>query len=175
MTLTIDYLSRGSGIVSLALFTMTFALGLLTAGRVNSPSWPRFVTEMLHRNLSLTAVTFIVVHVVTILVANPGSVGLLDAVIPFVGTYSPLFLGLGTLAFDIILTLIITGLLRARIPYRVWRLVHWIAYLGWPVAVVHGIFIGTDQMWVLITAGVSVAIILACGSFRVAALRRRSL
>ena len=27
MTLTIDYLSRGSGIVSLALFTMTFALG----------------------------------------------------------------------------------------------------------------------------------------------------
>ncbi|TCO53661.1 ferric reductase-like transmembrane domain-containing protein [Actinocrispum wychmicini] len=175
MTLTLWYVARGSGIVSLALFTMTFALGLLTAGRVTSPSWPRFVTETLHRNLSMAAVTFIVVHVLTIVFDTYVTIRPLEALVPFIGTYSPLFLGLGTLAFDIILTLIITGLLRARMPYRAWRLVHWIAYLGWPVAVVHGVFIGTDQMWVLVTAGVSVAIVVACGGFRVAALRRRSL
>jgi sulfoxide reductase heme-binding subunit YedZ len=173
--LTLWYLARGSGIVSLALFTMTFALGLLTAGRVSSPSWPRFVTETLHRNLSLAAVTFILVHVMTILVDTYVTIRPWEAVVPFIGTYSPLYLGMGALAFDVIVALIATGLLRTRMPYRAWRLVHWLAYAGWPIAVVHTIGIGTDQMWVLITAGVSTALVLACGSVRLASLRRRSL
>jgi sulfoxide reductase heme-binding subunit YedZ len=168
------YVARGSGIVSLALFTITFALGLLTAGRVSSPRWPRFVTETLHRNMSLAAIVFILVHVVSIVLDEYVSIGPLEAVVPFIGSYSPLFLSLGTIAFDIIIVLILTSLMRTRLPYRVWRFVHWIAYLGWPVALVHTIFIGTDQAWVLITAGVSVTLVLACGSFRVAALRRRS-
>ncbi|MFD1050792.1 ferric reductase-like transmembrane domain-containing protein [Kibdelosporangium lantanae] len=172
---TLSYVARGSGIISLALFTMTFALGLLTAGRVSSPSWPRFVTETLHRNLSLTAVTFIVVHVVTIVLDANMGVGPLEVLVPFIGTYSPLFLSLGTIALDILLTLAITGLLRTRLPYRVWRLIHWMAYAAWPVAVVHGIFIGSEQSWVLITAGASLVLVLACGSIRVMSVRRRSL
>jgi sulfoxide reductase heme-binding subunit YedZ len=172
---TLSYVARGSGIISLALFTMTVALGLLTAGRVSSPSWPRFVTETLHRNLSLAAVTFIVVHVLTIVLDANMGVGPLEALVPFIGTYSPLFLGLGTIAFDIILTLIATGLLRTRLPYRVWRSIHWMAYAGWPVAVVHAVGIGSEQSWVLITAGISVALVLACGSVRVVSVRRRSL
>jgi sulfoxide reductase heme-binding subunit YedZ len=168
------YLARGSGIVSLALFTITFALGLLTAGRVSSPRWPRFVTETLHRNVSLAAVMFILVHIVTIVLDDFVSIGLVEAVIPFVGSYSPFYLGLGALAFDVIIVLMLTGLLRTRMPYRAWRLVHWIGYFGWPVAVVHTIGIGTDQAWVLITVGVSVALVVGCGSFRVASVRRRS-
>jgi sulfoxide reductase heme-binding subunit YedZ len=170
---TLSYLARGSGIVSLALFTVTVALGLLTAGRVSSPSWPRFVTETLHRNLSLTAVVFIVVHVSTIVLDTNMGVGPLEALIPFIGTYSPLFLGLGTLALDIILTLVVTGLLRTKLPYRAWRLIHWMAYAGWPVAVVHAVGIGSEQSWVFITAGVSVALVLACGSVRWMSVRRR--
>ncbi|MET0132169.1 MAG: ferric reductase-like transmembrane domain-containing protein [Kibdelosporangium sp.] len=169
------YLARGSGIVSLALFTIAFALGLLTAGRVSSPRWPRFVTETLHRNVSLAAVVFILVHVVTIVMDDYVSIGLLEAVVPFVGTYSPLYLGLGAIAFDVILVLIVTSLLRTRMPVRAWRLVHWIAYLGWPIAIAHTIGIATDQAWSLITIGVSVTLVLACGGFRVRALRRQSL
>jgi sulfoxide reductase heme-binding subunit YedZ len=168
------YLARGSGIVSLTLFTLAFALGLLTAGRVSSPRWPRFVTESLHRNVALAAVVFLLVHVVTIVLDDFVSIGALEAVVPFIGSYSPLYLGLGTIAFDIIIMLVVTGLLRARMPYRAWRLVHWIAYAGWPVAVVHTIGIGTDQDWVLITVAVSVTLVLACGSVRVAVVRRRA-
>jgi methionine sulfoxide reductase heme-binding subunit len=169
------YLARGSGLVSLALFTMAFALGLLTAGRVSSPRWPRFVTETLHRNMALTAVMFILVHVTVIVLDDYVTITPLEAVVPFIGQYSPLYLGFGALAFDVIIVLILTSLLRARLPYRAWRLVHWIAYAGWPIAVTHTIGIGSDQSWVLITAGVSVTLVLACGGFRVASLRRRSL
>lgn len=168
------YLARGSGIVSMALFTIAFALGLLTAGRVSSPRWPRFVTETLHRNVALASVIFILVHVVTIVLDDFVSIGLLEAFVPFVGTYSPLYLGLGAIAFDVIIVLIVTGLMRTKMSFRAWRLVHWIAYAGWPIALVHTIGIGTDQEWVLITVGTSVALVLACGGYRVKTLRRTS-
>jgi sulfoxide reductase heme-binding subunit YedZ len=168
------YLARGSGIVSLALFTMTIVLGLLVAGRLSSPRWPRFVTETLHRNLSLASVLFLAVHITTIVLDDYVSIGLVEAFVPFVGTYSPLYLGLGALSVDIILVLVLTSLFRTRLPFRVWRFVHWLAYLSWPVAVIHTVGIGTDQSWVLITAGISVVLVLAAGGYRVASVRRRA-
>jgi methionine sulfoxide reductase heme-binding subunit len=169
------YLARGSGIISLALFTVAVSLGLLTAGRLSTARWPRFVTESLHRNVSLASVVFLVIHVVTIVLDDYVSIGPLEAFVPFVGTYSPLYLGLGAIAFDVILMLVITGLLRTRMSFRVWRLIHWMAYLGWPIAVVHTIGIGTDQLWSLIVVGVGVTLVLTCGGYRAVSVRRRSL
>lgn len=169
------YLARGSGIISLVLFTVAFSLGLLTAGRVSSPRWPRFVTESLHRNVSMASLVFLAIHVGTIVLDTYVSIGLLEAFVPFIGEYSPLYLGLGAIALDLIIVLVVTGVLRTRMPYRAWRLIHWAAYLSWPVAVVHTIGIGTDQLWSLITVGASLVLVLGCGSMRVAALRRRSL
>ncbi|MEV4320013.1 ferric reductase-like transmembrane domain-containing protein [Actinocrispum sp. NPDC049592] len=171
---TLWYLARGSGIVSLALFTMTVVLGLLVAGRLSSPAWPRFVTETLHRNLSLASVLFLAVHIVTIVSDNFVTISLVDAFVPFAGSYSPFYLGLGALSVDIILALVLTSLFRTRLPFKAWRFVHWLAYLSWPVAVVHTIGIGSDQSWVLITVGISVVLVLAAGSFRVASVRRRA-
>ncbi|MER6227451.1 hypothetical protein ABT189_44060 [Streptomyces sp900105755] len=68
----------------------------------------------------------------------------LDALVPFVSDYQPLWLGLGTIALDLLLAVLVTSLLRDRIGHRAWRAVHWLAYASWPVALVHGIGIGTD-------------------------------
>ena len=59
------------------------------------------------------------------------------------------------------LTLIVTSLMRTRLGLRSWRLVHWSAYLCWPVAVLHGLGTGTDTRlrWVLVlTAGCVLAV-----------------
>lgn len=169
------YLARGSGLVSLVLFTVAFSLGLLTAGRVSSQRWPRFVTESLHRSISLSSLIFLTVHVASVVLDTYVSIGILEVFVPFVGSYKPMYLGLGAIALDLILVLVLTGVLRTRMPYRAWRLIHWAAYISWPVAVVHTIGIGTDQLWSLVTIGASVAVVLGCGSLRVVSLRRRSL
>jgi sulfoxide reductase heme-binding subunit YedZ len=169
------YITRASGFVSLSLFTIAFALGLLTAGRVSSPRWPRFVTETLHRNISLTAIGFILVHVGAILLDTFVAISPVDAVVPFVSSYFPFWTGLGAVAFDVIIVLILTSLLRTRLPYRVWRFVHWIAYLGWPIVLAHTIGIGTDRLWVLVVVGVSVTVVLGCGGYRLAGWRRAAL
>ena len=166
------YLTRASGFVSLVLFSVAFTLGLLTAGRVWSPRWPRFVTESLHRSVSLVAVCMVVVHVTTILFDKYVKIGIVDTVVPFVSDYLPLWVGLGATAFDVIIALVLTSLLRTRLNRFWWRAVHWLAYLGYPVALAHTIGIGTDRLWVLAVVGVSVLMVLTAGAYRVAGWRR---
>jgi methionine sulfoxide reductase heme-binding subunit len=145
------YLTRATGLVALVLLTASMALGLLSSVRYATQAWPRFVTAGLHRNVSLLALAFTVVHIITTLADTFVPIHLQDVVIPFISAYRPVWLGLGAIAFDLLVALTITSLLRSRMRYRSWRLVHWGSYLCWPVAVVHGLGTGTDTAvrWVL--------------------------
>ncbi|WP_329123642.1 ferric reductase-like transmembrane domain-containing protein [Streptomyces sp. NBC_01465] len=138
------YVSRATGVVCLVLFTAVVLLGILVHLRKRLPGLPRFGTVGLHRTLSLLAVVFLAVHIGSSVFDSYVNISLLDVLVPFASDYQPLWLGLGTVAFDLMLAVVATSLLRRRIGHRVWRAVHWLAYLSWPVALVHGIGIGTD-------------------------------
>jgi DMSO/TMAO reductase YedYZ heme-binding membrane subunit len=146
------YLTRASGVVSLLLLTAGLVLGILGTVRWRSERWPRFAVVSIHRNLTLFAIVFVALHVVTTVADGYAPVGLKDAVIPFVSKYRPLWLGFGALAFDLLLALVVTSLLRARVGYHVWRAVHWLAYAAWPLALVHGLGNGSDARfgWLVI-------------------------
>jgi DMSO/TMAO reductase YedYZ heme-binding membrane subunit len=148
------YLTRASGVVALVLLTAGLVLGILGTVRWRSERWPRFAVVDIHRNLTLFAVVFVVLHVLTTYADGYAPVGLKDAIIPFVSRYRALWLGFGALAFDLLLALIVTSLLRARIGYRLWRGVHWLAYASWPFALVHGLATGSDARfsWLRIVA-----------------------
>ncbi len=145
------YLTRATGLVALVLLTASMALGMLSSVRYQRPAWPRFVVTGLHRNSSLLALVFTAVHIATTLADGFVPIKLQDVVIPFISAYRPVWLGLGTVALDLMIALTITSLLRTRMSYRSWRLVHWMSYLCWPVAVLHGLGTGTDTTvnWVL--------------------------
>lgn len=141
---TLWYVTRATGVVSLVLLTASVLLGITEAVRWASDRWPRFVTAGIHKNVSLVATSFIVVHIVTAIVDGFAPIGWLDTVVPFRSGYRPIWLGLGTVAFDLLLALALTSLVRQRIGHRWWRAVHWAAYACWPVALVHGLGTGTD-------------------------------
>jgi len=158
------YATRGTGVVALLLLTAGVLLGVLTSARWSSPRWPRFVVSGLHRNLTLLALAFVVVHVVTTILDGYAPIRLRDAVLPFTSQYRLIWLGLGAVAFDLLLALILTSLFRARIGLRMWKLVHWLAYLSWPVALVHAFGTGSDARagWFgLVAIGSVVAVVLA--------------
>lgn len=158
------YLTRGSGVVALLLLTGGVFLGVLTSTRWAAPRWPRFVVSGLHRNLTLLALSFVVVHVLTTLLDGYTPIGIRDAVVPFASSYRPIWLGLGAVAFDLLLALIVTSLLRARIGLRAWKLLHWLAYASWPVALLHAFGTGSDAKagWFgLLVLGSAAAIVLA--------------
>jgi Ferric reductase like transmembrane component len=155
------YLTRGTGVVALVLLTAVLVLGVLGTIRWRSERWPRFLVAGLHRNLTLFAIAFVVVHVVTTVADGYAPIRLVDAVVPFVSPYRPIWLGLGALAFDLLLALTLTSLLRARVGLRMWRAVHWLAYAAWPLALVHGLGTGSDSRlgWLaLLTLGCAAAV-----------------
>jgi predicted ferric reductase len=161
------YLTRGTGIVSLLLLSAVMVIGVLGPLRVSlAPLWPRFALDALHRDLSLLSVAVIAVHVIVSVLDGFAPIALIDGIIPFHSPYRPLWLGIGALAFDLMLAVILTSVIRQRLGYRAWRWVHWLAYASWPLAVAHGLGTGTDanQLWALaITFGcvacVAVAVI----------------
>ena len=158
------YLTRASGTVSLILLTASVVIGIAAIARLRGPGVPRFVVDGVHRTASLLAVAFLAVHIITSVLDSFASISLVDAVIPFVGSYRPLWLGLGTVAFDLLLAVAITSLVRDRMGHATWRGVHWLAYLAWPVAVVHGLGTGSDvhQSWLqLITVACVLAVLAA--------------
>jgi sulfoxide reductase heme-binding subunit YedZ len=146
------YFSRASGLVSLALFTAVVVLGSLGAGRFESTGWSRLTTGTLHRNLALTGVVFLAAHIGSGVLDSYVSLHWADVVVPFVAGYKPLWVGLGAVAIDLVIAIVVTSLVRTRIPPRLWRAVHWLAYLCWPVALVHGIGMAeadTNRGWIL--------------------------
>lgn len=138
------FLTRGTGIVALLLLTAVVLLGVSGVRRWRSERLPRFVVAGLHRNLTLLSLGFIVAHVLTTVADGFAPIGLKDAVVPFTSSYRPLWLGLGAVAFDLLLALTVTSLLRVRIGLRTWRALHWLAYAAWPIALVHSLGTGSD-------------------------------
>lgn len=164
------YLTRGSGAVALILLTLSVVLGVAATGGVRGRAVPRFVVHELHRRVSLLALVFLAVHIVTAVLDSFAPIALLDAVVPFLGTYRPLWLGLGAVAFDLLLAVIVTSILRERVGYRTWRGVHWLAYAAWPVALLHTFGTGSDvpQAWMLLIAVACTVAVLGAMAFRVA-------
>jgi DMSO/TMAO reductase YedYZ heme-binding membrane subunit len=164
------YATRATGLVALVLLTASMAFGLLSSAGFQRPEWPRFVTLGLHRNLALLALGFTAVHVLTTVLDSFVSIPLQDAFIPFISSYRPIWVGLGAIALDLMLALIITSLLRTRMGLRSWRVVHWTAYLCWPVAVLHGLGTGTDTpvRWVLVLTACCVLAITGLTLWRLA-------
>jgi methionine sulfoxide reductase heme-binding subunit len=159
------YLTRSSGFVALILLTASVALGVLAMTRFRTSAWPRFVTQALHRNVSLLAVCFLGVHIATTVLDGFAPIGWLDAVVPYISAYRPLWLGLGALAVDLLIAIVVTSLLRRRVGYRVWQAVHLTSWLAWPVAVLHGLGTGSDSQngWgQIVYVACAAAVLVAC-------------
>jgi methionine sulfoxide reductase heme-binding subunit len=162
------YASRATGIVALLLLTAVFVLGILVNRQGRLPGLPRFAVTGLHRNFSLLAVVFIVVHVFTAVLDSFVSIPLAAGVIPFASGYERLWLSLGAISFDLMIAMIVTSLLRSRINRVLWRAIHLLAYLSWPVAFAHSIGASKDlqQGWLLDLAIACAVLVAAAIVFR---------
>jgi sulfoxide reductase heme-binding subunit YedZ len=163
------YATRGAGVVSLVLLTAVVVLGIVSVMRWQTASWPRFLTTGFHRNLALTTLIFLAIHVVTAVVDPFTALGWEAAIVPFSSPYRRLWLGLGVVSIYLLLAILLTSLLRPLFGSRVWRMVHWLAYAMWPVALIHSIGTGTDPrfLWMLAIEAICVGSIVAAVAWRV--------
>jgi sulfoxide reductase heme-binding subunit YedZ len=170
------YATRASGIVALVLLTLTMVLGLVTTSRSRARNWPGFAQQEIHRRISILAVVFLALHVLTSVLDTYVMIGWLAVVVPFASGYSRFWVGLGTVALDLMVAVFVSSLLRARIRPGAWRGIHWLAYGSWPIALAHTFGLGTDagEQWVIVLGAVCVMAVGASLAWRISAAAKRS-
>ena len=107
-------LGRGTGVVALVMFTVTIVLGILSRSGRSVAGLGRFGVTEVHRTAALTGTTLVAVHVTSLFFDPYAQLRLVDVVFPFLGAYRPLWLGLGTLAVDLLLVVVTVSLLREK-------------------------------------------------------------
>lgn len=164
------YTTRSTGAVAMVLLSLTVALGVIDVKRISSPTWPRFVVDRLHRNLALMTLAFLALHILTSVLDSFAPISLSAAIVPFISSYRPFWLGLGAVSFDLLLAVIVTSLLRRRVGSTAWRRIHWLSYACWPIALLHGLGTGSDvkTAWLQVLSLICMAIVLASVLFRLA-------
>ena len=162
------FTTRATGTVAIVLLTASVLVGILTTTRASAPGMPRFAITELHRRLALIALGFLVIHILTAVADTYVPIGWIAVVVPFVSSYQPLWIGLGSAAFDLILVVMITSLLRKQLGARIFRGAHWLVYLCWPIAIAHGIGVGTDlhESWMQILVGSCIGSVLLAVTWR---------
>ncbi len=161
-------LGRGAGVTALVLITISVITGILTRSGRPLIALPRFGVTELHRTTALLGTGLVGLHILTLLADPYAQLRLVDFVVPFLGSYRPVWLGLGTLAVDLLLVILATSLLRHRVGLRAFRVVHWITYGLWPIALAHGLGNGTDagHPWFLILAATCTVTVLTALAWR---------
>jgi sulfoxide reductase heme-binding subunit YedZ len=170
------YLTRSSAVIAFVLMTVSFALGIAATRRTLATRWwPRFATQQLHRNVAMIAIIALLVHIITTLADTYVHVGWAALVIPGLSGYRTLWVALGTLAFDVFLLVIVSSLLRDRLPARAWRTIHWAVYVAWPLSFLHFLKTGTDaahDRWGLWLAFLCLVVVAAASIARLATRRQ---
>lgn len=176
------YLNRATGLVLLALFTLSTVLGVLSTARVSHRLWPRFATQTVHRNVALLSIVLLAAHVATAVLDTFVDIRWYEAFVPRFGAYattfagitSPVWLWLGTAALDLFAAVTVTSLVRRRMGHGSWRRVHLLAYGAWVLSLVHGLGIGTDRgsSWAIATTLTSVGLVAVAVLLRLATAGR---
>ncbi|MEV4562718.1 ferric reductase-like transmembrane domain-containing protein [Nonomuraea sp. NPDC049419] len=168
----VGFLEFYAGVFALVLLTATVALGLLTTERVFLSPANRVRAQLAHRATALIGLAYLITHIT--LMISLGHVPPGAAVVPIAGIY----VGFGTLAFDLMVVAVATGMLRGRFAVRsrpwMWRILHSAAYLAWPIGIMHGLTAGRPPAgWVAWSYVASMAAVGGALVVRVLATVRR--
>lgn len=139
------YLTRSTGLIAYLFLTASTAWGILLSTKIIKESVPPAVTLEMHNTLSWLAVAFTAVHAFLLLFDTYFTYTVFDLLIPFTGPYEPIWVGLGTLTFYLMLLVNLSFYVRKQIGQKKWRLFHYTSFLFFILATLHGLLAGSDS------------------------------
>jgi len=138
------YLSRGSAFVALSLLWLSMALGLLITNKM-ARTWPGVpVSFALHEFISILGLGFALFHALILLGDRYIGYTLVQVLVPFSSSYEPFWVGIGQVSFYTILIVTLSFYVRTRIGQKTWRSLHYVSFIAYLVALLHGIAAGSD-------------------------------
>jgi hypothetical protein len=150
------FLLKYSGVFALLALTGSVCMGVIAADRIVMTPGHRVLAQAVHRAVSFGALAFLVIHIVLEITARhleestTQHVHILDAFIPFLSQYRTFYMAEGTIASDIIVLLVVTGIIRRRFTAGghawKWRAIHYSSYAALILGVLHGLLAGRQAI-----------------------------
>ena len=133
-----------AGVLALVGLTGSVLMGLVATDRIVMTPGHRVMAQAVHRAFAFGTLAFLIIHITTEILAQRSHV--IDAIIPFLSPYRTFYIGLGTIASDLIVLLVVTSILRKRFTghgqaWR-WRAIHYSSYVAFVFGVLHGLLGG---------------------------------
>lgn len=158
------HLVRSAGLVAYLLLLAATIWGLFISSQFVKNWAPGPVAMTVHSTISWLALLLGLVHALLLRFDDYFAYSFSDIFIPFTGPYRPIFVGLGTLAFWILLVVTLSFPLKKAIGHKTWKLIHYLSYLAFVLVSVHGLFAGTDGtiegFRILVAVGIGATILL---------------
>lgn len=151
-------IARVGGWLAYILVTTSVALGLLLSLKATSDNWPRFITNELHRFVTLVALVFTGLHTLAVLLDPFTGFTPAEVLVPLASHYRPLWIAMGIVSAYLLVAVWGSEYVRKRIGYAWWRRFHYLAFAVFLLGTLHGLGTGSDsaQPWAL-------ALYAACG------------
>jgi ferredoxin/DMSO/TMAO reductase YedYZ heme-binding membrane subunit len=110
----------------------------------------------IHTTLALVGMTLGLVHSFAQLAVPGGPIRLVDEWLPFVNATDPFGVGLGVIATELLVALMLSALVQRRLGYHRWRLVHLMSYVAFTLLCGHVLISGADtrQTWIRVLVAV---------------------
>lgn len=140
------YISRASAGVAYGLLWFSMALGLTITNKM-ARLWPGGpVAFDLHQHASLLGLVFALFHAIILTGDKYIDYTLVQVLTPFASVdFKPLWVGLGQIAFYLLAVVSLSFYVRGIIGRRLWRLVHYLSFVVFLLAMLHGVMSGTDS------------------------------
>lgn len=144
--------ARASGLAAFA--TLALALGTGVALRTSVLDWLAHnrALRVLHEFTTPLWLPLGAVHVITIVLDRTARVSVVDVFVPFRMPYGELAIGLGTLALDLFVLIVVTSWLRRRMDQTLWRRLHRLSYLACAAVFAHAVLAGSDFSQPIVSA-----------------------
>jgi sulfoxide reductase heme-binding subunit YedZ len=119
--------------------------GLLGTTGVLGKRVSKATATTVHQYLGAAVLPLLAIHLGGLLVDKFRPFGILDLLLPLHSGFRPLSVAFGVLALYATVIVLITSWMRSRIGARLWRALHLAATPALILAMVHGIFTGSDS------------------------------
>jgi DMSO/TMAO reductase YedYZ heme-binding membrane subunit len=139
------HLSRSAGTVAYLLLLGSTVWGLLLSSKIVKEAVPAALSLTMHNVLSWMALAFTGLHALVLMFDSYYTYRLADLTIPFIGPYRPGWVGLGIIGFYLMLLVTLSFHFRRQLGQKRWRALHYVSFVVFILATVHGITAGTDS------------------------------
>jgi methionine sulfoxide reductase heme-binding subunit len=142
-------LARASGLTAYGLLTASVLAGLVLKSKPFGRALKPAPTTDVHRFLALLGLGMLTLHGTTLVLDRTLHMPLAGLFVPGASPYRPAAVAVGVVAAELMGLIYLSFFLRKRIGVRNWRRLHYLTFLVFLLATIHGFTSGTDstQPW----------------------------